>query len=271
MALNFFLLLFLFGNRWHEILPLLVSPEDLLCVGGKIKCTINNCAQVFVLLRKFYIPPVDCADSCSQLPLFVGIGHHHLFGLLRVEHQDPFITPLPILMQHWAVVMLVAWEQGQENCVIRIKGVDEWTQPWGEPVVTETSEKVLLTSTLRDLLVRKPGIHRISWWSRWKRVESFSARMCGCRVLNAEERPANSSMAVVLGCSRFLCSAPMMSFLASSTPLPARYVNWRGSITTGVVWARCCVLLGPPDGSHHLLRVKGEFSCCRLEGWDDCF
>ena len=30
-------------------------------------------------------------------------------------------------------------------------------------------------------------------------MESIAARMCGCRVLNAEEKSANSSLAVVLG------------------------------------------------------------------------
>ena len=52
-------------------------------------------------------------------------------------------------------------------------------------------EKVLLTSTLYDLLVRKFVIHKISWLSRLKRVESFSARMC--RGLNLEEKSTNRS------------------------------------------------------------------------------
>ena len=49
--------------------------------------------------------------------------------------------------------------------------------------VSEMPERVLLTSTLCDLLIRRYVIHRISWWSRWRWVECFSARMCGCKAL----------------------------------------------------------------------------------------
>ena len=52
---------------------------------------------------------------------------------------------------------------------------------------TETSWNLLLTSTLCDLLVMRSVIHRISRSSRWKRLESFSARMYACRVSNVEE------------------------------------------------------------------------------------
>ena len=111
-------------------------------------------------------------------------------------------------------------------------------QPCGGPVeVTETSEATSLTSTLCDLLVRKSVTHRISWWSRLRQGESFSFRICGCQMLNAEEKSANSSLAVVLGCSR--CSSVSMSVLASLTPLPARYKNWRGSISGSVTVMMC--------------------------------
>ena len=65
-----YLLIYLSAELPQEILPLLASPEDLLSVGGKFRHAVKNCAQVFVLLHKLSIPPVDCADdSCSQLPL----------------------------------------------------------------------------------------------------------------------------------------------------------------------------------------------------------
>ena len=41
-------------------------------------------------------------------------------------------------------------------------------------------------------------------------MASLSAKMCGCRVLNAEEKSADSSLAVVLGSSRWLCTISMM-------------------------------------------------------------
>lgn len=72
------------------------------------------------------------------------------------------------------------------------------------------------------LLVRKSVIYRISWSSRWKWVESFSAKMCGC------------SLVVVLGCSRCLCTVSVMNVLASFAPLPARYGNRKGSIRGSV-------------------------------------
>ena len=53
--------------------------------------------------------------------------------------------------------------------------------------------------------------------------------MCGCRVLNAD-KSANRTLAVVLRCSRCLCTVSMMSVLASSTPLLEWFTNWRGSI-----------------------------------------
>lgn len=140
-----------------------------------------------------------------------------------------------------------AWEQRQENCVIRI--LDQMTVWMGGPAVigVEDEEQRREDAALRGasrskgevregvvdqhchLLVRKFVIHSISWSSRWKRVESFFARMCGCRVLNAEESPA-----VVLGCSRCLYIVSMMYILASSTPLPVQFANWRGSISGSV-------------------------------------
>ena len=76
----------------QEILLLLVPPEVHLSVKDKFKPTVKNSVQVFVVVHKLSIPPMDCADSSySQLPLLAGKGHHHLFGL---------ITPLRKLMQH---------------------------------------------------------------------------------------------------------------------------------------------------------------------------
>lgn len=83
------------------------------------------------------------------------------------------------------------------------------------------------------LLVRKSVIYRISWSSRWKWVESFSAKMCGCRMLN-EEKSGNRSLVVVPGCSRCLCTVSVMNVLASFAPLPARYGNRKGSIRGSV-------------------------------------
>jgi hypothetical protein len=86
-----------------------------------------------------------------------------------------------------------------------MKRSGERTHPCGEAVeVKRVSDSVWFTNTLCDLLVRKSIIHRVSWWLRWKRVMSFSARMCGCMLLNADEKSANRSLAVVLGVSRCL-------------------------------------------------------------------
>ena len=70
----------------------------------------------------------------------------------------------------------------------------------------------------------------VSWWSKLNRVINFSASMCGCMVLNAEEKSANRSLAVVLGVSRCLWMVSKMNILASSTPLPALYANCSVSI-----------------------------------------
>ena len=71
----------------------------------------------------------------------------------------------------------------------------EGTQPWRERVeVKVTSEKMLLTSTHNNLLVRKPVILGISWLSKGKRVEGFHTRMFGCNALNAEEKSGNKSL-----------------------------------------------------------------------------
>ncbi len=85
-----------------------------------------------------------------------------------------------------------------QSSVCKKKRRRERIQPCGEPVkVKRMSEKVLLTSTLCDLLLRKVIIHRVSWW--------FSAKMCGCMVLNAEEKPTyRRFLAVLLGVSRCL-------------------------------------------------------------------
>lgn len=46
----------------------------------------------------------------------------------------------------------------------------------GEKPVKVRSEKVLLTSTLCPV------------GQKWEQVERFFARMCGCKVLNADEK-----------------------------------------------------------------------------------
>ncbi len=54
-----------------------------------------------------------------------------------------------------------------QSSVFKMKTRGERTQPCWEPVeVKRMLEKVLLTSTLCDLLVRKFKIHRVSWWLR---------------------------------------------------------------------------------------------------------
>lgn len=65
-------------------------------------------------------------------------------------------------------------------------------------------EKVSATSTFHDLSVRKSIIHWISQPSGWKMSdEFFSATICGCGVLSAEEKQAaNRNPSVVLGDSR---------------------------------------------------------------------
>ena len=84
-------------------------------------------------------------------------------------------------------------------------------------------------------------------------MDSSSARMCGCKVLNADERSANRSVA--LGCSRCLCTVSTMSVLASSAPLPAWYTNWRGSINGSVTVIMC--LHGERGESHRPEVIHG--------------
>ena len=117
----------------------------------------------------------------------------------------------------------------------------ETTQPCGEPVeVNCMSEKMLLTWSRCDLWVRKSRSHRMSWSSRWKEEESLLARMWGWRVLNAEEKSANRSLAEVLGRSKCSWRVSRMNILASSTPLLVRYANWRGSIGELVAFVMWC-------------------------------
>lgn len=104
-----------------------------------------------------------------------------------------------------------------------MKSRGESTQPYGEPVeVCRSSDNVLLTRTLCDLLAKKFNNHLLSRLSRWKWQVSLLARMWGCSVLNAEEKSAIRSLADVFGHSRCLCIVSMKNTLALSTPLPAR-------------------------------------------------
>ena len=71
---------------------------------------------------------------------------------------------------------------GQAYPSLGITAVEDEEQRWEEAALRGacSGDKdigegvIILTSTLCYLLVRKSVIHRVSWSSRWKRVESFS-------------------------------------------------------------------------------------------------
>ena len=145
--------------------------------------------------------------------------------------------------------MWEAWEQIKENCLICVLYL---MTVWmcGPAVIDVKDEEqrwedaALRKAWRSDRDIGEGVIDQHPLWSVGEEVcngqdqlvvlveaggEFLCKEMCGCRVLNAEEKSSNSSLAVVLGCSRCLCTVTMMS--ASSTPLPAWYSNWIGFIS----------------------------------------
>lgn len=67
---------------------------------------------------------------------------------------------------------------------------------------------------------------------------SFLARMCGCRMLNAEEKSVNNCLTVLFGEFQILNDVYGES-LDIVNPRPVLYANWRGSIcepSSVIIW-----------------------------------
>ncbi len=75
-------------SKGAKILPLLTPPKNLLCIGGEFQQMVEDSTQIFILLNQLHWLPIDKGgDCCSQIPLLVGKGHHHLFGFAYIQFQ----------------------------------------------------------------------------------------------------------------------------------------------------------------------------------------
>lgn len=67
----------------------------------------------------------DGGDSCSQIPLFVGKDHQHLFGFAGIQFQMWDCTLFHTLLESWSLVLWRVRQQRQVNCVISVPD-DSW-------------------------------------------------------------------------------------------------------------------------------------------------
>lgn len=72
--------------------------------------------QVLILLD--WLPLGDGGDGLRLLSLFERKGHDLLLGFVSVELKTKAATPLHKVLQCGAVVLSLAGEEGQEDCVI---------------------------------------------------------------------------------------------------------------------------------------------------------